>query len=167
MNTNLMSENLQKQAAQILNQIKPKENLGKELFEAIARLYTTSTVEAVVLKKEKDQTYVWLSKRSNSDCYAGEWHCPGTIIRKGELEIDSIKRVLKNEMGTTIKNQPKYVGHFFHDEARGWFQSIIYTIEIKSDPTKAGQWWPINKLPVPLVKHHKDRILPAVKNKIK
>src|SRR4051812_10298513 len=68
------------------------EGMGRELFEAIARVKVTLTPEVVCLRQNPKTKKVeaYLTRRSLDDtAYPGQWHVPGSAIRPGE-EIEDV-----------------------------------------------------------------------------
>lgn len=80
------------------------------LFEQLARLVVTSTVEIVPLRVKHDTIEVLLARRPSDDpWWPGQWHLPGTVLLPNEAiehtrDYDtSIDRLLASEFNQSIK----------------------------------------------------------------
>lgn len=154
------------QVVAFLNKHDPAQKLGKELFEAIARVVVCVAVEAVSLRRhaKTKKIEVFLTFRGPQESYAGMWHTPGSIFRPGEQAQDVIKRLGKREFKTRVTSDYHCVYDYFFQEERGWWLSRIYLVNLRGRPTVAGRWWPVDKLPKNIVWHHRDIVIPqAVK----
>lgn len=145
-----------------------KEELGTELFNALARLTVGVAVEAVCLRlnPKTKKVEIYLTRRSlNDSAYPGQWHCPGSIMRSGEEIDDIFKRLEKKEFdsGKLLKRQ--FVSNFNNlKEDRGHFLSLIYLCRLKQNKKISGKWFPVNQLPQKTVVHHAKIVIPlAVK----
>ena len=156
-----MTDEERKAAAEALARIKdPSGHLGTELFDQIARFSTSIAFEAVLMRPGQDGgEEVYLTQRDTNDtAYPGAWHCPGSILRRGEQPADVAKRLAKKEYLVPIVDFKK-VDEFFYQESRGWFCSFIYLIQTEREP-EAGAWFSVDDLPDQVVPHHRDVIIP-------
>lgn len=153
-------------AAFLLGRIKnPQQGIGKELFNAIARLTVTLTPEAFCLRQniETKKIEVYLIRRALDDtAYPGQWHCPGSAMRPSEEIEDVFRRLEEKEIGLKIISK-KFVMHFNNPkETRGHFFSLIYLCELEGGADGKGQWFFVDQLPENTVEHHKKILIPKV-----
>ena len=79
-----------------LKQIDPSKPYTPELFDALALLIISVAIEAVCLRvnPQTKKIEVLLTQRSlKNTAYPGEWHCPGSILRRGEDIKDVFERL--------------------------------------------------------------------------
>lgn len=157
-------EDMKHQAALLLQKISnPEKGIGKELFDAIARLVVTLTPEAACLRKNLNTggVEIYLLQRAGDDsAYPGQWHIPGSVMRPGEEIDDVFSRLEKSEIGIKITSK-KFAFHFNNPkESRGHFFSLVYLCEL-SDGDGRGKWFPIDQLPENIVEHHKTNVISA------
>lgn len=149
-------------AAEALKKLDPRKPWGTRLFDAIARIAITFTIEAVALRRnEKGKLEVYLVQRSLTDtAYPGQWHCPGTAMRKDETFNSALTRLLTGEAGTKPMGSVIPVGIINNPlEERGHFLSYVYLIIGITKETK-GYWLLVDQLPTNIVAHHRDHIIP-------
>ncbi len=159
-----MDDTERKKLAAALREVEDASgHLGTELFDQIARFSTTIAFEAVLLRynNEERDIDVYLTQRDPKDtAYPGEWHCPGSIFRRGEQPEDVALRLGEREFGAPIL-EFHYVKDHFHQEARGWFLAKIYLVTVELGPELRGRWFPSRQLPERTVRHHREVIIPA------
>ena len=157
-------KSIKERVVQALSLIDPTKPHGTNLFNALARVTVSSGIEAVCLRRDPGlrKIKVLLVQRSLDDtAYAGEWHCPGSILRPGEEFSDVFNRLGKLEFkGSVFPKQ--LVGHYNNvHEQRGHFLSIIYLCETDG---ASGTWHTVDSLPENTVDHHRNFVIPmAVK----
>lgn len=149
----------------MLAEINPRQPYGTELFDALARVTISVSVEAVCFRRggSKDVS-VFLKRRScNDTAYPGEWHVPGSIFRPGEEPEDVLDRLAKREFGCPVEFV-QFVANVNHtQEARGHCLSTVYLCRANSiqfQGMDAG-WFSVNELPEKTVECHRHRIIPA------
>jgi ADP-ribose pyrophosphatase YjhB (NUDIX family) len=150
--------------AEVLGCIDPTKPFGTPLFNAVAKLSVTVAYEAVLIRDGASNTpEVYLMRRSMTEsAYPGEWHCPGSSFRVGEQPTDVEHRLAKTEFGVgSFANPGTYVSHFFYQEKRGWYCSMVHLVEVVEELSgKTGQWFPVDALPVVTVDHHVREVIP-------
>lgn len=146
----------------MLGHIPTGTGLGRELFNAIARLTVVLTPEAACLRSDAKTgtVQIYLTQRAADDsAYPGQWHIPGSAMRSGEEIDDVFTRLSQSEIGLAITSK-KFAFHFNNPkEARGHFFSLIYLCEL-TDGEARGQWFDVQKLPENIVKHHQETVIP-------
>ncbi|MEK7567336.1 MAG: NUDIX domain-containing protein [Patescibacteria group bacterium] len=153
-----------KHVIKALSKIDPQKPKGTLLFNAVARVSVSVSIDAVCIRRNKwkKNIEVFLTKRSlNDSAYPGIWHVPGSILRVGEEFSDVITRLSKDEFGGNLKILD-FLGHLNNKrEARGHILVITYLCKTSG---KKGTWYSVNALPKNTLKLHKDRTIPqAVK----
>ena len=154
-------EVVKKAVAMGLSLIDPAQPYGNTLFNALCRLTITVAIEAVALRKNPDSgaVEVLLTQRPTSEpAYPGEWHCPGSALRPGELIQSVFARLNKAEFFTSIPLWKEAGVWNNPSEARGHFLHVVYLCRVEGG--SRGQWFPIGLLPTPTVDHHVDQIIP-------
>jgi len=146
--------------AKLLKLINPKKPLGGILFNAIARVSVTTACEAVILRKnELGETEVFLTKRENHEAYAGQEHCPGSVVRPYENIEHVFERIGKNEIGARITKRI-FMGVISNKiEKRGHFLQLIFKAELSNEP-QYGRWYTIENLPSNIISFHKTHTIP-------
>jgi len=141
---------VRKTAAHLLSFLNPKDPFGKDLFDAVARVTVTLTVEVIPWRIGHGRRIeILLIRRKPDESDPGVYHTPGTAIRCGEeIEEDTIPRLAKRELGKDCNfSDLRFVGNLNNvGEARGHFFSPVYTAQVTSEPAN-GEWWPIDSLP--------------------
>ncbi|TAN45671.1 MAG: hypothetical protein EPN26_16080, partial [Rhodospirillales bacterium] len=92
--------------------IDPFRPYGTELYGAIARLSISVAVEMVCLRRDPatGKLMVLMTQRAADDpLLPGEWHCPGSITRVGELPEDVFRRLEQKEFGCALDGPPVFV----------------------------------------------------------
>jgi len=172
------------QLIQGLRELDPANPYGTELFDALARLTVSVAVEAVCLRLQRrlvdgdaigtpsgriitpdasyDELQVYMVRRSPDDtAYPGEWHCPGSVIRRGEDVADVFSRLSMREFDGA-KLQWRFIANVnYPTEARGHFLSLVYLCVLEDAEGLKGKWFPVNQLPEKTVENHRYRIIPA------
>lgn len=149
------------EAVRALAKIDPSQPFGTELFNAIARLSISIAVEAIAMrwKMESGKIEVRLMQRpQDAPAYAGMWHCPGTFMRPGESEEDVLRRLEEAE----FKSPVKLIGRFGWDnnlhEERGHVLHLLLLVKVDDLSPK---WFRTDRLPEPMVEHHRQALIPA------
>lgn len=144
----------------ILKYIDPKKPMGVKLFNAIAQLVVTPTVEVVAFREQNGQVQVFLTQRSLSEkSYPGFWHLPGTVIRPGETLKASLERMANAECKVGILNY-KVVGLINNlKEPRGHFIAPIILVNFVTEPI-TGKWVSVSSLDASVIDFHKNLIIP-------
>ncbi|TSC77166.1 MAG: hypothetical protein G01um101431_349 [Parcubacteria group bacterium Gr01-1014_31] len=144
-----------------LSLIDPTQPYGTDLFNALARLTVTVAAEAVAIRRNPSTgvAEVLLTQRPATErAYPGEWHCPGSALRPGELIQGVFTRLSRAEFFTSITTWKEAGVWNNPNEARGHFLHLVYLCRVESG--SRGQWFPIELLPTPTVDHHVDQIIP-------
>lgn len=139
----------------------PDKPLGTRLFNAVARKSVTIAYEAVLLRGSGRDVEIYLTQRSASEAYPGQWHCPGSAFRPGEGALEVAQRLAEREFKRPFVSS-RYVDDFFYEEERGWFLSKVFLVEIEDSPEvdATAYWCPLDRLPDNLVKHHRTDVIP-------
>lgn len=153
-----------KTVTQLLKKLEPGL-LPLSIFNEITRIFVSSIVEIVPLKKKNGVTQVLLVRRESDDPFwPNMWHTPGTVLRatdrKGDLN-DAFQRILNSELGCTEEITPIFVDIRFSQSTRGSEFSAIYYINMVGK-TKNGEWFDASSLPQDLVKSQGELIKKAV-----
>ncbi|MGA2418238.1 MAG: NUDIX domain-containing protein [Candidatus Staskawiczbacteria bacterium] len=147
-----------------LEVVDPAKPYGTELFNALARVTVSVSVEAVCLRlnPSTQEVEVYMTKRSPTDTtYPGEWHCPGSVMRPREEIGDVFNRLAREEFGTNISST-QFVANVNHPSgATGHFLAIVYLCALESADSLVGKWFPVNQLPEKTIETHRRRIIPA------
>lgn len=148
-------------AAAILAKLQPGY-LPEPLFDQITRLHVTSTVVLALLRITDSATpEILLIRRGtgpNEPIWPGHWHLPGTMLRPTDAEggyDDAFKRLLSETgelAGTALKHGTAFVRTAFTKTKRGPELTQVFVAEIKGEP-KAGKFFPVDKLPRPIIEH--------------
>ncbi|OGZ65377.1 MAG: hypothetical protein A3C50_03485 [Candidatus Staskawiczbacteria bacterium RIFCSPHIGHO2_02_FULL_43_16] len=160
---NLSQEEIKNLAVLLLNRVlHPEKGLGRELFNAIARLAVTLTPEAACLRRnhQTNDVEIYLIQRALDDtAYPGQWHLPGSAMRPQEEIDDVFKRLENNEIGLKILSK-KFAFHFNNPkEERGHFFSLVYLC-ILDEGVGRGEWFALGQLPENIIEHHKKIVIP-------
>ncbi len=151
-------------AAKALAQIDPKQPLGAELFEAVARVSISLAHELVALRQRGDQTEVLLLQRGPNEVYPSLWHCPGSVLRPGETENDVFNRLAQGKNGVSVISRD-FIGRDNNPgEVRGHFYHLVFLCEVDLSVDFGGRWFSIDNLPETTLEHHREVVIPmAVK----
>lgn len=152
-------------AAWLLNIIPVNEPLKTKLFNAIARHSVGIAIEAVLFRRGNNgEIEVYLTKRAPNEAYAGQWHCPGSFIRSGEMPPDVFHRLAEREFKTSIARWDYVTSDFFPEERYRTMEDRVYLVEVNSEPkNERGRWYDVNDLPLDIVEGHRKFIIPAAK----
>ena len=147
-------------AVAILALVDPRQPYGTVLFNAIARVSVTMAVEAVVVQRNSasGRLEVLMTQRGPDEAYPGQWHAPGSVFRPFEYPDDVFLRLAKREFGAGIRSAT-FVGCHFYSEWRGWYQSLVYLVELDGE-SKDGRFFSVDELPSETVIHHRDTVIP-------
>ncbi len=164
--SNLSQEERKQLAVFALNSVAyDKKGLGRDLFNAIARLVVVLTPEAACLRRNETTgaLEIYLIQRALDDtAYPGQWHLPGSVMRPKE-EIDNVfYRLVQKEIGLAITSK-EFAFHFNNpNEERGHFFSLVYFCTL--EPGEGfGKWFALDALPEPMIAHHKNFVIPTAK----
>ena len=158
-----------REAAKVLSRLQPGI-LPRELFIQITRLWVTSIVEVVPLRRgEKGNIEVLLLQRPDDDpIWPAMQHTPGTVVRPtdvGDGMGAPFERILTDELGLSPEEtlQPRFVTIDFHKIARGTEVAQIFTIDLTGYNTPIGVWYSIDSLPDDLIDTQRPFIMLAMK----
>ena len=139
-----------------------KKGMGVELFNAIAKLKVTMTLEVVCVRRnaQNNKIEIYLIPRSLTDtAYPGQWHIPGSVMRPGEEIDDVFLRLEKNEIGLRMLSK-KFVFHFNNPkEVRGNFFSLEY-LGVLEEGSGYGKWFAADDLPLDTIAYHRNEVIP-------
>ncbi|OGZ66112.1 MAG: hypothetical protein A3D34_02990 [Candidatus Staskawiczbacteria bacterium RIFCSPHIGHO2_02_FULL_33_16] len=154
---------------EFLGKINTKKPYGTALFNALARVTISLTIDAVCLRLniKSNKVEVYLTQRANNDtAYPGQWHCPNSIFRPSEDYKDVFARLEKREIGGLL-GEKNFIDSFNNpQEVRGHFFSLVYLCSIKKDGL-VGRWFSVNDLPKNTIVHHRNHIIPMVLKKFR
>jgi len=109
----------------------PSQGLPEELFLFVTEITPMVNVD-LLIQDEKGRTL--LSWRNDDICGQG-WHVPGGIIRFKETMIERLKKVAQEEIGTSIKFDPKPITVeeiMITPKTRGHFISFLFRCHVPS-----------------------------------
>jgi len=152
-----------KKAIESLAHIDPKKPMGKELFDAVARISISVAIETVALRKNNNngKIEVFLTKRLKNETHPGMFHIPGTILRPRETYEKAIRRIEYKEFKCQIVSY-RFINIFNNiDELRGHTLQLIYICSIENINSK--NWFSISNLPKSIISYHGDIVIPIVK----
>jgi len=156
-------EQVKRVVAKALCLIDPSKPYGTELFDAVAKVSISVTIEAVCLRRNPTTRVieVLITQRSPDDtAYPGEWHCPGSVMRPGETEKEVFARLSKDEFCAKVTPK-RFVGNFNNpNERRGHFLSMVYLCTIEEEAK--GTWCSVDQLHSKTVEHHLNNVIPMV-----
>ena len=148
------------QIAKILERYDPGF-LPLQLFEGIARLVVTPTVELVIV--EKDHCNVLLTLRPEDDHFwPGQLHLPGSVVLATDNSMtDTVARTLNVELGLDPAEISKLFLHFAFSllvkHERGVEVSTLFVIYADESFANFKFYDPTN-LPSSTIDHHKKLI---------
>ena len=136
-----------------------------EVFEAWCRVFGTVCAEAVVVRKNKGQNEIFLTYRK--DKFFKGWHIPGCTHLPIEKIEDTLKRVMKKEIGILFYKASqlgwfeRVFGRSRGQSQRGHEFSIVFVVrtsqKVKED--NVAKFFPLKKLPKNIMHHQ----LPIIK----
>lgn len=154
-------DDIRSRTAKLLGQIDPRQPLGTELFDSIAKLSVSVAIETVSFRIENGKIEVYLTQRSPIDtAYPNQWHCPGSFIRPGEEISDVLQRLEKKETGIIFKGANHIATVNNPAETRGHIVQLIHLCEICGQGR--GKWFPLDQLPKNIVEQHRIIIQKAL-----
>mgnify|MGYP003587211737 CR=1 FL=1 len=137
-------------AVSVLKKLNPGF-LPKDLFIEIARIWTTSIVEVVPVRKADGKTQVLLLKRPDDDPnWPGMLHTPGTVVRPTDSEegiAGPISRIYKDELNLDEWQEPVFVGPILHKVNRGTEMSTVFYLDMSDADITEGTWYDSDNLP--------------------
>ncbi len=153
-----------KKAIEALKAVDPTQPYDNKFFNALARLTVSVAIEAVCLRlnRSSEALEVFMTQRGPNEAYAGQWHCPGSVLRSEEDIEDVFKRLESKEFGATILSHKFVVNINNPKEERGHFFSVVYLCDIEDSSLTGGEWFPVNQLPKNTAWHHAQIMIPAV-----
>jgi hypothetical protein len=154
-------ERAKRTAVEALKLIDPTRPYGTDFFNSVCRFSVTVSIEAVCLRRNTETGWleVLLIKRRDDDsAYPGEWHCPGSAKRPGELDEHVFARLAQGEFCTQIIRKWFVERHDNPHEARGHFLHLVYLCEVEEGAK--GTWYPVVRLPEKTVDIHRDCVIP-------
>jgi len=152
--------------ALLLNQRDDAEKyMPPELYNALARLTTTTSLETIALREIGGHLKVYLTKRRPDDVYSNSWHVPGTVLRVRESFEDALQRLSESEYGTKIISY-NFIGMTNNRyEARGHFVSPVFLVALSAEPKPNGEWVECQPLRADsedfkIIWHHREYLIP-------
>ncbi len=151
-----------KQTVEYLRRL-PRGFLPFDIFNAVAELVTTPTVEVAPVRMNADgKAEVLLLQRDVNDPYwPGQWHMPGTVLRSTDKPGDfssAFQRVFGGELAgrVTPLSEPVLIGVNFWDVERGRELANKHFVEVEAtaDAELPGQFYTLDNLPDNLIAHH-------------
>lgn len=141
---------------------KMKFPIPREAFFAWLRNFYTNSVELAIFRTVRGKKEIFLNLRPPDDpYYANMWHMPGAIRLPGKTLGEMVRVCIRRELGGAIP-ETRIPKDFVKDwdnvnEVRGHLHQFLYHIELSKGGAKkvsGGQFFPLDKLPLPMVKSH-------------
>lgn len=144
-----------------LGKIDPKRPYDSGVFDALVRVTVSVAIEAVCLRLNPNKEIeVYLTQRSITETYPGEWHCPGTLLRRREEIEDAFSRLAEREFRARLKSWRFVANVNLPKETRGHTFSVVHLCQFEEGPNSRGRWFLISQLPIPTVEAHAKQIIP-------
>ena len=130
-------------------------------YNIFRKYFAFSCVDILLIKNG----LILLTKRTVNP-HKGDWHLPGSIIRKNETMKQAVIRTAKKELNIHVKIK-KYIGvyenlnSFRHDISHGFLVSLT-TGKVKTD-FQSNELKFFKKIPKNTVPHHKKMIKDTIK----
>lgn len=144
--------------------------LPEPIFDQAVRLVVCSTIVIVPLKKTPRGLAVLLRPREkdrDDPVWPGFWHLPGTMLRPSDKEgdySDAFGRLLLGEIGTNqTSSSLTFVRTAFTKTKRGPEHTQLYYMLVDGEEPAGGRFFPIDKLPKPIIEHEVGYIKEAAK----
>ena len=113
--------------------------LNEEEWQKSFELVPRVAVDVVVVKRPfLGRRSILLTKRAKPP-FVGSWHLPGSFLLKGETLRECAERVVKQELGTTVKEL--WWGGVFENldgDPRGHVIDLVYYCETQTEPKAVG-----------------------------
>jgi hypothetical protein len=152
-------------AVSVLKRLQPGL-LPKELFIEIARIWTTSIIEVVPVRKNGEKTEILLLKREADDPnWPGMLHTPGTVVRPTDSEkgiVGPLERIYSDELGLEEWKDPVFVGPILHSVNRGTEMSNVFYLDMTGLQITSGEWYDVENLPENIVDTQKSFIAESI-----
>lgn len=157
-----------KQTAENLRRL-PRGFLPLEVFNSIAELVATPTIDVAPLRERDGRLEVFMLPRPDDDPYwAGQWHMPGTVLRSTDNEGDfssGFERLFakkgEGEGKIVPVTEPKHIGTKFWNVERGRELDHMHYVVVETtgdDVDLPGVFFPVDELPDNTIEHHKVMI---------
>lgn len=156
----------------------PLRPWGEKGTNLIMEHIPSLAIEACRFKIIDNQLCIFLSYRpfqsDDLSAYAGQWHCPGTIVRNSDKITDPLtnKQGLEKSLMRLSEKEGMNVQEYLevgrcdnYCEQRGWVESrIMLILQTVSDPKIDDQnkWWPVSEALQNrnIVDVHREKIIP-------
>lgn len=156
-----VSEDAVSRAVALLLDLIPRGEKIPELFYALLKHAPWPSTESVALREGPDSPEVYLTQRPEEDpYYPGQWHCPGRMLRNMETIEEALRGLAEEEYGVSFDQCFLVEASIPPDQERNQALLLIHLVTLTGEPTKKGQWFPVDKLPEPMVAVHRDVIIP-------
>ncbi len=140
--------------AVLLKGVNPLKKYGTFLFEALARLTVSVSLEAVCVRRDPDTAVIQiaLTQRATTESFSpGSWHFPGSFYRPWESSARVLRRLIGREFGRLEFLQAAYVGTYRTDKAhkageRGHTHAEVWLI-LEAQVSGKVLWFDHNDLP--------------------
>lgn len=133
--------------------------LPTPIFDQTIRLVVCSTIVIVPLKQTAKGFEVLLRLRGDeptNPVWPNHWHLPGTMLRPTDKPgdySDAFNR-LQDEMGGTVRHdQLRFIRTAFTQTKRGRELTQLYYMMVTGGKKLRGAFYPIDKLPAPILEH--------------
>lgn len=133
----------------------------KKEYDNFRKYFAFSCVDLVIF----DGKSILLTKRTR-DPYKGYWHLPGSMVHKDEKIIDAVKRSAKEELNLNVRVEKSLgfyesLDKYRHDISHGFVVSVAGG-QMKTDYQSSDLRF-FERLPRPLIPHHRKMITDALK----
>lgn len=143
---------VRKSLATLLGALPAASRLGTALHNACWQQTPMVAIEAPVLRVANRELCVWLARRGEGEAYAGQWHCPGTILRASDGSLEAaITRLSQTEFrsvsggGLRLQN-PEPIAVDYSREERGMMVSLLMLVKLTGNTTGVdGLWMPCDE----------------------
>lgn len=109
-----------------------------------------------------DRQVLLIQRPDDDPFYAGQWHLPGSIILPGSNRLDTLKKVIANELGIAI-GTPEYLDFFEFSKTerpRGQGFCFLHRVFVWHEQANLlsqkpkSRFFSIDDLPKGVIKHH-------------
>lgn len=149
--------------AALLGKLDPNKPFGSTIFNAIAGVSKSITIQPIWIRDVDGQLQVWLRLRGPNEVYPGEYSAPSGVMFPAESEQQTMERLIARFYGGKLVKQT-FVESKWIADVRGPILHIVYLVEFDGDKGLVGDWFPMDALPKNTVSHHVEMIQAAAEH---